>query len=270
MEAFVFDMEHAVRIAESKRDFLQTFVPDLVRAEKLQSGLDVGCGLGFFSGYLERIGLNVVGFDARSSNVAEAMKRNSGVDFYVYDLEDLAVSQLGSFDLVLCLGLLYHLENPFRAIRNLYSVTKKHLVIETIVAPIRRPVAALCREGPGEDQSLQCVALIPSEMCLVNMMYKAGFRAVYRTTVLPDHEDFHSHLMRKKMRTILVASKTGVRSPILQLAREDWSRADMWQAPLAYISQYGYGPLFSAISRVIDCCINNATISAKKGAGPIA
>lgn len=250
MQAFVFDMEHAAHLAESKRDLLQTFVPDLVRAEKLQSALDAGCGLGFFSGYLASMGLNVVGFDARLSNVAEATKRNPRLEFHVYDVEDSAVLQLGSFDLVLCLGLLYHLENPFRAIRNLYSLTKRHLIIETIVSPYRLPVSALYREGSGEDQSLHYVALILSEMCLVNMLYKAGFRAVYRTTVLPDHEDFRFHLMRKKMRTILVASKTGLQSPIFRLVTEEWSSNDLWQTSLGHIAQYAQR-LFSIAGQVV-------------------
>lgn len=250
MQTFVFDMEHAVRLAESKRDFLQMFVPDLIRAEGLQTALDVGCGLGFFSGYLSGMSLKVVAFDSRSSNVAEATKRNSEISFHVHDVEDSAVSELGSFDLVLCLGLLYHLENPFCAIRNLCSLTKKHLIIETMVAPYELLVAALHTEGAGEDQSLHWIALIPSEMCFVNMLYKAGFRAVYRTKVLPKHEDFRSHLMRRKVRTVLVASKTGLQLPILELAPANWPRNDIWQRPLAHMPGCVYQILFSIIGKV--------------------
>ena len=44
-----------------------------------------------------------------------------------YNVEDPQVRELGASDLVLCPGLLYHLENPFQAIRNLHALTARIL-----------------------------------------------------------------------------------------------------------------------------------------------
>jgi hypothetical protein len=40
-------------------------------------------------------------------------------------VEDLSLRDIGTVDLVLSVGLLYHLENPFRAIRNFHALTGK-------------------------------------------------------------------------------------------------------------------------------------------------
>src|SRR4029079_2596520 len=60
----------------------------------------------------------------------------------VLDLSPAAVG--GPFDLVLFLGILYHLEDPLRALRRLRSVVGGLAVIETEVDMLftRRPAAA--------------------------------------------------------------------------------------------------------------------------------
>ena len=40
--------------------------------------------------------------------------------------------ELGEFDLVLCFGLLYHLENPMRTIRHLRALTGQGLLLESM------------------------------------------------------------------------------------------------------------------------------------------
>ena len=62
--------------------------------------------------------------------------------------------RLGKFDLVLCFGLLYHLENPLLAVRHLRSLTEKCLLLESMGVPDNKP-SMLLREEPSEfDQGL--------------------------------------------------------------------------------------------------------------------
>src|SRR5262245_54606566 len=117
---FVFDMPHATRFTEARIGFLNKWLPGLTKSESLGTALDVGCGVGYFSRSLSDLGFEVVALDGRPENIAEAQRRYPKVKFAILNLEDPAVQELGSFDLVLCFGLLYHLENPFLAIRNLY------------------------------------------------------------------------------------------------------------------------------------------------------
>jgi 2-polyprenyl-3-methyl-5-hydroxy-6-metoxy-1,4-benzoquinol methylase len=92
----------------------------------------VGAGVGFFSQTLLECGLNVCGIEGRAENVSEARKRFPHIPFGQADIQERSTLELGKFDLVLCFGLLYHLENPLLAIRNLHALTGKCLLLESM------------------------------------------------------------------------------------------------------------------------------------------
>ena len=227
MEKCAFDLESATIINQRRMEILDRLLVDLKPLE-LKSAVDTGCGIGIFSQHLAGLGMQVVAFDARSENIAEAKKRFPRLQFNTRDIEDPKVLELGSFDLALCFGLLYHLENPSRAIRNLHGLTKKVLIIESMIAPHKRPMGVLIAEGASETQSLCSVALVPSEAYLVDMLYRAGFPTVYRTTELPNHEDFKPTLLHHRRRTILVASKVRLESPLLRPISEQRVTLNTW------------------------------------------
>jgi len=104
-------------INDRREEFLQKTLADLIPHHGLRTAMDVGCGVGYFSNVLSRMALNVAAFDGRDENVTEARKRYPDIAFSRYDIEDARVLELEPRDFVLCFGLLYHLENPFRAIR---------------------------------------------------------------------------------------------------------------------------------------------------------
>lgn len=215
-----FDGEQARQFNQSRKLFLDGFLPLIQKDRELRTALDVGCGFGFFSSYLRDAGFEVNALDGRESNIVEARKRNPGIRFEVHDIENLDLSKVGSNDLVLCFGLLYHLENPFRAVRNLAALTGEVLLVETRVAPYRSDVALLYHENRQVDQGLGYVAMIPSTSCLAKMMYSAGFPFVYKIKVLPDHEQFRGSPIRRPMRTMFLAAKGEMRSPVLEVIPE--------------------------------------------------
>jgi SAM-dependent methyltransferase len=202
----VFDLPHAERLAEAKKRVFHSFLPDLIREADLRTAIDIGCGFGYFTKYLKDLGLEVSAFDARIENAQETAKRNPDCKVWVDDIESLSTNP-GSFDLVLCLGLLYHLENPFLALRHLYSLTEKIAIIETMVAPFVLPVTVLIEEPEGQDQSLRYVAQIPSQSWLLKVLSKVGFPFIYELKGRPRHSDFHAGLFVERRRIILVASK---------------------------------------------------------------
>ncbi|MFQ5850701.1 MAG: class I SAM-dependent methyltransferase [Candidatus Binatia bacterium] len=218
------------RLGESKKVFLEILLREIVGKQTISTVLDVGCGFGFFSRYLNEFGLSVMAIDGRAENVAEAKRLNPGVEVKVGNVEDASIGFLGMFDLVLCFGLLYHLENPFRAIRNLASLTEKVLMVETVIAPTRSLTAYLYEEDWGQDQGLNYIALIPTERWFVKCFYRSGFSFVYKTRVLPGHEDFRSSLVKKRRRTFLVASKVELPLPLLYLAPEPKTNRYMWDS----------------------------------------
>jgi len=224
----VFDLEESQRLAEARGEFLRRLVADLKDRLELRSALDAGCGVGHFSGLLRQMGLRVTAFDARRENVEEARRRQPGVDFHVADAEELRPEEFGTFDLVLCFGLLYHLENPVRAVRRLRAMTGKVLLVESVCVPGRSPLLHLRDESVSPDQALNSLACYPSEGALVKMTYRAGFPAVYRPTRMPEHEDFQGRVGRRPWRTIVVAPVSPLQHPSLVLADEPSGRADLW------------------------------------------
>ena len=215
-------------ISQRREEFLQNLLPALIDEYGLKTALDAGCGVGFFSQCLESMGLEVSAFDARPENVAEARPRYPHVKFHVCNVEDPEVMKLESSDLVLCFGLLYHLENPFRAIRNLHGLTNKIMIIESMISPHQMPGATLVDEVHEIDQSLDLVAFVPSEAGLVKMLYKTGFASVYKPRKLPEHEHFRQSFGYKKRRTVLIATKLDLASPALLKLSEPIARV-IWQ-----------------------------------------
>lgn len=233
MQGSVFEQPHYTKLSRSQEPWLLDLL-GAVRGEhpSLTTALDVGSGQGFFSELLHRAGLRVQGVDGRHSNVEEARRKHPDIAFRQADVEDPRLGELGRFDLVLCLGLLYHLENPFRAIRNFAAVTEHLLIGETRIAPSRRPMLMLSDEGRTEDQGLTYIALVPTESCLVKMLYAAGFAFVYRTLKQPNHPDFRGHLLTARRRTCFVASRTALRLPTLLLAPNPDYHVNLWRRAL--------------------------------------
>ena len=172
----------------------------------IDSALDVGCGLGDFSGFLSQFGIpRVVGVDGRTENIAEAQKRHVGPLFQVADAEELP--ELGCFDLVLCFGLLYHLENPIRAIRKLQAATSKVLLLESMCIHAQEPRLELMDEATHNNQGLNYLAMYPSEPALVKMLHRSGFSFVYGFRTLPNNEFYRTSKWRVRMRTMMLASR---------------------------------------------------------------
>jgi FkbM family methyltransferase len=235
----VFDGYAQIQMAECRGEFLKQLLRELASDTTFTTALDVGCGIGYFSGILSDIGLKVTGCDARTDNIDEAKRRHRMIDFRVYNIEDGNIRELGTFDLTLCFGLLYHLENPFQAIRNLHAVTEKVLIIESMVIPGISTKAALVDESHGKDRGLHYIAFIPSKTCLTKMLYRAGFTEVYETVNLPDDTDFRGTFKYTRRRTVLVASKFNLTSPKLRLISEPQQDAtDLWMRKWMYLPRY--------------------------------
>jgi len=130
-----FDRKEYRQLIEARGETIQRVVTRLKSALGLSNAVDAGCGVGFFSRTLRECGLNVCGFDGRAENVAEARRRFPLIPFEQGDIEERGILQLGRFDFVLCFGLLYHLENPLLAIRNLRGLTEKCLLLESMCLP---------------------------------------------------------------------------------------------------------------------------------------
>lgn len=215
-----FDVPHAVEYTRVRQSAIAEFVRALRERLELSSALDLGCGVGYFSKSLTELGFRVLAVDGREENTVEAKRRHPGINFLTFDAEELSSKDVGTFDFVLCAGLLYHLENPFRALRNLYGLTGRVLLLESTVVPGDTPVLHLTEELQTENQGLNYISFHATESCMVKLLYKSGFPFVYGFKKLPDYFLFQETPARHRERTMLVAAKQPLALPELEQLRE--------------------------------------------------
>ncbi len=96
------------------------------------------------------------------------------------DVMDLSPGEIGTWDLVFFLGVLYHLKDPATAIERVASVTKDQLILETETALGWYPYpAGLC--FPGDELANDPTnwwAL--NDRAVIALLRQAGFRTVKR------------------------------------------------------------------------------------------
>jgi tRNA (mo5U34)-methyltransferase len=94
------------------------------------------------------------------------------------DLAELSDKTVGTFDIVLFLGVLYHLQDPLSALRRLAPVTRELLILETVVdlLCVRRPAIAIY---PGSELSNDATNWCgPNPAAVEALLRCAGFRSV--------------------------------------------------------------------------------------------
>jgi len=230
---WTFDDDFTRGYTEVRQAFAAELLEEVRKQTDVSSALDVGCGVGYFSKFLSEMSLEVTAIDGREENTAEAKRRYPEISFITRNVEDSTLPEIGTFDFVLCVGLLYHLENPLRAIRNLRAMTGKVLLVESMCIPGRDASMALLDEDRAHDQGLEYVAFYPTEACLVKMLYRAGFPFVYTFERLPADPQFSTNFWRKQSRTFLAASlmPLTVRNLVLAMERSQpvQAHSDRWR-----------------------------------------
>ena len=144
--------------------------------------LDIGCWDGFYSFEAERHGARVTSVDCwRPENFFKAREAlNSQAQFHELSVYEVTKERLGSFDIVLFLGVLYHLRHPLLALEQVCEVTRDFAVIETHVIDdilrTERPVMEFYEfdELGGQYDNWWG----PNVECLAQMTRAAGFARV--------------------------------------------------------------------------------------------
>ena len=158
---------------------MRPHLPDL----RGRSVLDIGCNAGFFSLECKRLGADrVVGVDVNQGTdhdfLAQARFAAAELGLEVeYREQDFLGLDDGPFDVVLFLGVLYHLEDPLRALDKLAELTRRLLVVESYVTRDRRPTLEFRRLGTGGDLSTRWV---PSAAFIEERLVDVGFETPRR------------------------------------------------------------------------------------------
>jgi SAM-dependent methyltransferase len=147
--------------------------------------LDIGCNAGLFSLDLAGRGAGQVnGIDLRPKNVAQArfLAEHYGLanaSFEVRDADDLAVD--AQWDVVLNLGVLYHVLNPFAFIRQTFDLCRSFAVIDTVCHT--EPVSGYFVMGDKDvnvsAEGRESYELHPTYRAVIDTIRHAGFSEIY-------------------------------------------------------------------------------------------
>ena len=164
--------------------------------------LDLACLEGHYATEFAAQGSTAVGTEGRAASVAKCdfVRRELGFDrltFVQQDVRDLTVDSFGTFDIVICSGLLYHLEaGPAVAlIQRLRDVCTGILLLDTFVSLYGRHSESVGdsavaghyyhEHNPGEDKTRMLWASLDNdnsfwltEASIVNALSDAGFTSV--------------------------------------------------------------------------------------------
>lgn len=102
----------------------RALVDDYIQATPGDRVLDIGCGTAEILEYLPDV--DYVGFD-QSEPYIESARRHHGARgrFFGCDVGSISAEELGTFDRILALGILHHLED--REVRGLFELAKARL-----------------------------------------------------------------------------------------------------------------------------------------------
>jgi tRNA (mo5U34)-methyltransferase len=124
--------------------------------------LDIGAWDGFFSFEFERRGAaRVLAIDTHSWDhgaldcfLFARERLASKVEFRRMDVHELSPGQVGTFDLVFCAGVLYHMRNPLLGLERIRSVTDDQLILEThSLLPAFHEWVPLITFFPGDEDA---------------------------------------------------------------------------------------------------------------------
>ncbi len=183
---------------------MEPFVPEDLQG---RSALDIGCNAGFYSFELAKRGADVLAIDSsdhylrQASWAATELELADRVEFRRMQVYDLARLDR-AFDLVLFLGVLYHLRYPLLALDLVSRKAAGTLVLQTLTMPgdeveentslpkinerdaLRSagwPSMAFIEEAMADDPTNWWV---PNHACILSMLRSCGLKVVHR----PGHE----------------------------------------------------------------------------------
>jgi tRNA (mo5U34)-methyltransferase len=131
---------------------------------------------------------------------------DSSVEPVVGDLMTLDLERLGTFDVVLYLGVLYHMPEPLTALRRVRAVTREVAVIETVaVRVLAQRDASVLAFYPGNELGGVDFGnwFAPSQAGLVDLCRAAGFSRVEPVRGPPVVKAWRDHFRRNVRRTLV-------------------------------------------------------------------
>jgi tRNA (mo5U34)-methyltransferase len=182
----IFDPGHVNRHAQREAYFFRPLVDLCGGSLRGRRVLDLGCNAGYWSLLAAEAGCDfVLGIDGRPEHVDQSnfVFEVKGIDrsryeFRAADIYDALGRDLGRFDVVLCLGLLYHVSEPMRLLDLISRVNDDLLVIDTALSPMLGSVLEVRSESVESPRNAldRSLVLVPTREAVRAMVRQFGYQ----------------------------------------------------------------------------------------------
>jgi SAM-dependent methyltransferase len=184
---------HINRHTQRKRHFFDPVVRLLGGSLEGKRVLDLASNAGYWSLASIEAGADyVLGIEGRQMHVDQAnfvfevkeIERER-YDFVVGDIFETDFRQFGTFDVVLYLGLMYHISKPMELMEKISEVNDDILVIDTTLAKARGSFLKIVPQDPDSFNSAvdRPIAMRPTKQAVRDLAENFGYSVV---TLEPD------------------------------------------------------------------------------------
>ena len=213
----IFDKQLINRHQERKRYFFDPLVQFLGGSLSGKRILDLGCNAGFWALHAIDHGCDyVLGVDGRqmhidqSNFVFEASNvEKKRYDFIQENIFDLDFTRYGTFDIIFCLGLMYHISKPMVLMEKISAVNSDILLIDTCLSMARGSFLQLVHEPVDDPRNAIDYELVfhPTRKAVLEIVRQFG----YSTIILkPQFQDYlGAEVYQKGSRRAFICSKRG-------------------------------------------------------------
>jgi 2-polyprenyl-3-methyl-5-hydroxy-6-metoxy-1,4-benzoquinol methylase len=158
-----------------------------------KSTFEVGCGgRGDITNYLVQNGAKVTLNDAREENIKILLKTyNLNLNYNTQDLNHENYNINEKFDIIINYGVMYHLQFPEIAIKNLSNLCNEYMILCSVTNGTDSVDKNIVGESSAVNQAIDNIGSRPGRQFFINEL-KKNFKIVYTPTILPNYIDFPS------------------------------------------------------------------------------
>jgi SAM-dependent methyltransferase len=209
--------------------------------------LDLGCNAGFWSLQAAEAGADfVLGVDGRQMHVEQAslVFEAKGIDPSRYRFEEANIFEQDfgeRFDVVLCLGLMYHISKPVELFEIFDRVGAEMVVIDTSVSFAPTSFFEVSRDRDMDDPRNAVdyeIVLVPNRGALIELAAEFGYKTVPLAHNMSDYTGMSDYRIRRRLAFICARTRSLDALPseqpppvtpwwrtLLNPARRGWQRA---------------------------------------------